>query len=411
MQPKESYEMTDHFFNSLEDILLSVRNQGFNQFDIFEDIFSENSISKVLRFLFNSEGSHSLGSSFVASFLDAVKVRKDIPAIKKLDLQNLDTTSIFNKQTTNKRFIDLVIECRSSNAVDNDFVFAIELKKWDTERENQLSDYQEYLKTNYKCPSIIYFLTPYGKEAKTAKNNSDGVHCRAISYKEVMKACESTSSQNNEVQNFLKNFGGFMHSSIAGKLNSHTQQKINELWQKYKQEMRIVANLGRRPKNARRFIYETLIRALNNHEGIRSAYVDWHYTKGVAVPTEFNLSINKIDEEIKSKRKKPYSIFFMIKCSGNVPAEVSSWTVSVAAWPDSKRYDKTAEKDAKEYQAMFSDKLDGPTIGAWSPWTFFESSKPFIIDDWRSDTEPTIDIILNFIDNSLSRLRTFYGLK
>lgn len=391
---------------NLKTLITKINQKGFNQFDVFSDIFKENCITKILEYLFQSDENHFLGSKFCAQFLEVIEAKKLYLAIKETDFTNVEVEATFNMATDKKRFIDLVVECfkeGDENRENPFFVFGIEVKKWDVERSLQIADYQKFLAKKYKCPSLMLYLTPHGKESITYDKNSDCKY-KNISYHKIKEVCDEVKGCNDEVNIFLRKFGDYMSASIAGKISKKLQEEIIGLWSSHNSEMQLISNYGKNPKNPRSFIYEKLISALNEHETINSAYIVWHYARNVAVPKEYNLSINRLDQMLL--KKKPYKIYFMIKCQSDDPMDKSSWTVSVAAWPDSQKYDKTAETDAKKYKEMF----DVDTICKWSPWTFFESSHQFTLDFEKSDSSATTDVIIKFIDTSLKRLKEFYNL-
>ena len=68
-----------------------------------------------------------------------------------------------------KREIDVFVRLENPK-----LVIAIEVKIWGKERLKQISDYQEFLRREYKdWEKVVVFLTPYGELPKTASTNDE----------------------------------------------------------------------------------------------------------------------------------------------------------------------------------------------------------------------------------------------
>jgi len=136
---------------------------AFNVFDWIEP--QENDLSRIMRDLLDSQGSHGQGDIFLQAALDKLfHLPTDIKA------SEFGHSIVITEAPTNElRRIDILINAKSGFSG-----IAIENKPWAEEGEEQLEDYAEYLRERYGGRSfcLIFLHGPNVGEPKSLKEET-----------------------------------------------------------------------------------------------------------------------------------------------------------------------------------------------------------------------------------------------
>lgn len=173
--------------------------------------------SNVLAWLTDHEGNHGLNSVFLKKLISNLLMKPENDSfvsdssffLKMLAMKYDDWKVEREKQTTKKRYIDLVL-----SSEENKTVIIIENKFYSSQSDNQLNDYLEYIEEEYTEYTIIpIFLTLLEEEAANKKY-------LALNYMDITEVLEFIlkfykESISEEVLVFLKNYLAILQERFA----------------------------------------------------------------------------------------------------------------------------------------------------------------------------------------------------
>lgn len=150
----------------------------FNPIEIFFSI-GENKLSQIITFFLNPDERHFQGSLYLEPFLQYLRkeFEIDIPAFKEI-------ISIRTEYPIdNRRRIDVCIVYKTENS---DHCIAIENKIWAIDQENQLNDYNLFLKNKFPDKYHLLYLNPHGtnpsKESITPEELKDNSRIKILNH-------------------------------------------------------------------------------------------------------------------------------------------------------------------------------------------------------------------------------------
>ncbi len=183
--------------------VLQQLTEEFNLLELFDDVFGENSWSRILAFLFSSNERHKLGVAVFRAWL------REVEREAKVSVLNLIPgnwkTEVKTEQITDKgRRIDILVKVHDpKNKLRA--VFAIENKLDADEQKDQLKAYQQWIWSKYHDKVDIlclFFLTPDCREPETHDRKS-GCKVLKCSYKTVSSALGSMMAK-KDVQKLIE---------------------------------------------------------------------------------------------------------------------------------------------------------------------------------------------------------------
>lgn len=147
--------------------------QHFNIFRVLRIDRRETKLhSRFLAELLSPSGPHSQGRRFLDAFLEmGKKIGLDCPSERPKNL----VWEIFTEEVIKKGRLDIVVRCQQAR-----FIMAIENKIDAGERDNQLSDYDDWLDDQDAQFKNLVFLTPDGREP----NSISKTKCICLSYRD-----------------------------------------------------------------------------------------------------------------------------------------------------------------------------------------------------------------------------------
>jgi len=158
--------------------------KSFNLIKLLNPTNEENKFSDIIKLLLDPNGEHAQGDIFLKLFFKTVlKLRNNQIDNFPLDHLSLKEAKILREKSMETKRVDLLIDPKNENLP----VIALENKIWAPETKEQLKKYFEYLKSKYKN-FILIFLTPYGRQAKTAPETKEQLKKYfECSYKDLLK--------------------------------------------------------------------------------------------------------------------------------------------------------------------------------------------------------------------------------
>jgi len=158
--------------------------KSFNLIKLLNPTNEENKFSDIIKLLLDPNGEHAQGDIFLKLFFKTVlKLRNNQIDNFPLDHLSLKEAKILREKSMETKRVDLLIDSKNKNLP----VIALENKIWAPETKEQLKKYFEYLKSKYKN-FILIFLTPYGRQAKTAPETKEQLKKYfECSYKDLLK--------------------------------------------------------------------------------------------------------------------------------------------------------------------------------------------------------------------------------
>ena len=170
--------------------------ENFNFFHALvtdEKVHLEKYHTNFIAYLLNPKQSHDCDTLFLEKFLRLIG--KD----HEINRKHYDVVVSINKQTTEGRFIDIVVEYK------NEWILFIENKVYSEESENQLQDYYDFCfdKINGKHEikdkkPIGIFLTLSGYEPSKSEDSGNII---PISYRQIIDWLENCINQLGEKNN------------------------------------------------------------------------------------------------------------------------------------------------------------------------------------------------------------------
>lgn len=208
----------------------------FDAFDLLGISRSEEIHSKVLAWLLDPGGSHSMGDSFLFKFLRETK------AATTEEIESIDwTKSNVRREWPNlvdgrSGFLDILVP-------NNDALYlcAIENKIFSGEHSHQLTRYRKALEMGFdKFRRSHLFLTPNGERPHSAEER----RCwTSVGYGTVLKLINDlidhgVGGVNNEIAAFLKQYATTLRRVIVP--NTELKQMANRLYFKHKSVIRFI---------------------------------------------------------------------------------------------------------------------------------------------------------------------------
>jgi len=194
------------------------------KFSVFDYIdVDENKLSDIVRDLLDPNGAHGQGSIFWNLFTEIIDQQDILSPARVL-------REVFTDVIARGRFIDIL-------AYDHDEknVFIIENKPWATEQDNQLADYEMWVKKRFKNARVkVIFLDGLGKKPETQLPDSDPIIVPYFTAKDsTSPSCSIYSWINNcvrfcESENvtcFLKDFSWYIFHNFSNEVfmnSTHT---------------------------------------------------------------------------------------------------------------------------------------------------------------------------------------------
>ena len=184
---------------------------GFNVFDFIDP--SENVLSDILHFFLDPTASHGQGAMFLQSLIKRVRPDLTIDCTQASVVRESLTYSI----RKHRRRIDLLVTL-------DDFVLAVENKKFTGEGRNQIHDYSTHLQNiSAGRPFCLIFLSRMGAEASSITPSFARelkAHGRLTSWsweKDVPSWLRTAHAQcgSAKIQHFLDDFGTYIRAYLA----------------------------------------------------------------------------------------------------------------------------------------------------------------------------------------------------
>ena len=149
----------------------------FNVFDALDEAFSENTSSRFLRHILDSDEGHGLGMKVVQALVNLQS--RPIPTeVRKAFAHTESTSATFNARTSDGYYLD-ILAVGSDDEHRPTFALGIENKIDASEQPDQLRHYQAHLiRTFQRVPKAILYLTKYGDAPTTA---DESANCPVIS--------------------------------------------------------------------------------------------------------------------------------------------------------------------------------------------------------------------------------------
>jgi hypothetical protein len=285
----------------------------FNIFRLFEQDICENTISRLLRFLFASEEVHGLKDIFFREWIKIVAPNIGLT----LPRAHCQIESIFNWNTPEGRYIDIVVQIKNRSENNLIFVAGIETKIFACEQKNQISDYQGALSKTFNCPVHMFFLTPDGHDSNTATRMNAHCKCSIVSFSTLIPPLLAISqrvkkkNKYSSLSLFIESFSEYLKQNIlpGGDMRSQTNELIRKLEEKYPKAISIIRSTANHLVTSRSLIYENVLPKLQDQ--CTSVKVVWHYPKTHRSPWEFNISTNDLEElSVLLSPNKQLRLFF-----------------------------------------------------------------------------------------------------
>ncbi len=243
---------------------------GLNQY--------ENPHSDIIKFLLKNKYS---GTAGLSKFLELIEFYPD-----NLKDEHLEKSEIF-RETINR--IDIVIIIHEPK-----IIIGIENKINHYEREDQISDYQNFLVKEYPdFNKLIIFLNPIGYASETA-NLENIVRIKNISYEMIKKLSDFLITNSDQyISSFAKLFSEHLEKFILP--SQEEEREIAELW--YNPEVRRKLNIiYKNPPNLRNIEkeYTLLINSYLNKQNDAINGIYFYPTKTSA--TELQIVTQKLSE-------------------------------------------------------------------------------------------------------------------
>lgn len=240
------------FINDNDFIELNRHLSAFNPFSVLKLEGHEIRHSNILAWLFDPDGSHGLGKTFLEQFLlclpDATyeefnKENERIALKIASDFSLTSEWSVFVRREAylkGKKRIDLEITCE--NNIDNkrNFVILIENKVYSTQGKNQLKDYREDFEEKIKTEKLHFKMLPVylTLNEDDTPNDTNYFHFTYKTIHEILEKILNThgfAKQNEDAERFIR----FYKSILEERLNMDTKEVklAEEIYKKYYKEI------------------------------------------------------------------------------------------------------------------------------------------------------------------------------
>ncbi len=397
-----------------EEIKALIKANEFNMLSLFSEIFNENSYTRILSYLFNSEENHGLNQQFFRSWLKKIdNLDFKLPAVK-----NSTIKSSFNWQTHDGRFIDLVVQVIDRETGKVTHVLGLENKKFTKESESQLSDYQEDIIGTFDedTDKVIIYMTPKGDKASSCSDDEDidsECPCISVSYNSLVETCEEKFETNNcdilllikHLKNYIKHhivYGASMRDSKRNIVNSISKNS------EYKKAIEEIIKYYPTFKTIRNLVYEDILpELLDRYRYVRIA---WIYPSRSNTPHEINFEINPKGKSIKELLgRKKISFYYMLHSSTPNPHIGDEVCIRLMAWcGDGYDYVKSSQAFAQKIKKadIFNEDLSTPR--QWKPWECLYSGGTYNLQDMgEQDTESIVELIGDCVEETYKPLEDY----
>lgn len=379
-------------FNKLnEKVVLEEKRRDFNIIKLFVDKIDENALSRIFSYLFHSDEDHELGDLFLHEWLEitnSLLFNKD-----KIGEKVFSVFAETEVPTDERRRIDILVKI-NDNAGSLIAVVAFENKIYASERDKQVSDYQDYLKNRFpNIPKEIYYLTPDGKESVTAIKNHD-CPCINASYLSFSEVCK----------NLYQRFENKNSSVLLRQLSSYLET-FQTNYNMDKELRKVITNFLQDEKNRNAIdeinkvldsfpslkskLKEKIEISLDNN-GFKNLYEYDTYSN-----SEVQITFDDLD------RKQNFGICFMIKCDSSSPSIGDKFLFLILAipnnWEKNNKVRLTAfRNEIKKSSLVQSDSKT--SLKDWWNWTVIYSGDSYTLSDLgEQDLEELSSLLLNGI--------------
>lgn len=377
---------------------------NFNYLSLFSDIFNENSYSRFLAYLFDSQANHGLNQQFFRYWL------KNVSKIK-LPLQSDSIIKAsFNWRTHENRYIDIIIQIISKDTGHATHIIGIENKKFTKDSENQLSDYQrDIVSTFHKCENILIYLTPKGEKGKSASDNISKCPCVAVSYSTLIHACENNfKTENADILKLITHLKKFIEFNIISGENMNDSKKniVDAISRKseYKNAISEIIKYYPTYKTIRNLVYEDITPQLSKIYD--HASLAWIYPHSSNTPHEINFAINDLNELIGNRK---IGFYYMLYSSTPNPHTGDTICVRLMAYcGDNYEYVKRSQDLAKKIKKadIFPENIT--PAKKWKPWECLYSGQMYHLQDMADlDVDSIVDIMQDCIEKTYEPLKKF----
>lgn len=386
-----------------------IKANDFNLLSLFSDLFSENSYSRLLAYLFDSEENHGLHQQFFRAWVkNAEKIKFKLPTAKKCTIK-----TSFNWRTHENRFIDLIIQVIENSSGRVTHVIGIENKKFTSDSEKQLSDYQlDIISTFPQAEKILIFLTPKGHSGKSQKKLPK-CPCVSLSYESLINTCEQKfKTKNHDILILIKNLNTFIRYNLVfgGDVGESKKNIVTSISKnpEYKDAIKEIIKYCPIYKTIRNLIYEDVIAELQDI--FDYARVAWVYPKTSNTPHEINFEINDLNDLV-GKRKIEF--YYMICSNTPNPHINDEICVRLMAYcSDNYEYVKSSQVLSKKIKKanLFPNNISAPK--QWKPWECLYSGQNYKLSDMGAlDTESIVEIIQDCVEQTYEPLKEYLSQK
>ena len=358
-------------------------------FNLYSNIFGENAYTRTLAFLLDFSQSHNLKASFAIHIAAYLGIKFD-------RRKNWTTACEVNWKTPSGRLVDLLVRYYKPDG-GLALVIGIENKILSAESENQISDYQKALTSQFPaCKKKVVYLTPAGSNPKTgmAKRSGDVCPWVVMGYNSVISAMEESESSRgfditNHTRMLLRSFKAGIEQMIrrGGFMGKGIQEEVKRLTKRHPLATQRIIQFNNNSYSMRRLIYERVVELLNDTHAI-PCYVMWHDPSKSGCPREFNLSLGEIN---RSKRLSSlgFHVSFMLYSENPIPERGSNVRCLVNAYFKAGRPQSSLSLLKKISSRLPEPKGDNR---AWGPWHSIWAGCSYRLQGTNRDAERLAEI-------------------
>lgn len=227
---------------------LDNEQKRFNLLSVFDDLINENAWSRLFAYLFNSKKEHGLKQTALRKWLQLIANSINTVEIflKQLPSENeSEIVTITEWYTETGRRLDILIKFQDQKTGITKAIIGIENKVDSDEQSEQISDYQKSLIKHFaKKPTLIFLLTPDGRQPHTSNFNKD-CPCISYSYNSIIQVCDYLKPNANEqLLTFLSVLENHIRKLIKlNKMESSIRETIHKLYEnpKYNNAIKLIS--------------------------------------------------------------------------------------------------------------------------------------------------------------------------
>jgi hypothetical protein len=297
-----------------------------NLFSILDHAVCENSWSRVLGFLFDSNEGHDLDMRPLRIWLSSAKAGR----FTRLAQQAVASSTSCEWGTGEMRRLDILIKLLDQGGRLK-AVIGIENKVWSGEQWEQLSDYQKALCEHFRgVPKLLIFLTPDKRVPQTSDAN-ESCHCHPCSYTTLVTMCKQLQRHAREdVKLLLSSLGGFINRKIVMEslMSQRTEKIVRKLYQN-KQHRQILETIFEHRPTLQKVRGE-IEKSVKDYVARSKTGGEWWYSQWpmrADSPPEM-----KIGFDAHGDPKDRFGIEYMLRCPNHDPFIGDSFTMLIAAW-------------------------------------------------------------------------------